>query len=290
MDFEIVADAACQTGENPLWHPEERRLYWCDIPCGRLFRFDPAQGQYELCFEGTEPIGGFTIQEDGSLLLLMTNGAIRTWREGRLKTLLDDVPDLQGTRYNDCIADPRGRVFCGVMPTPGRPGRLLRIDPELTLTLINDDLGIPNGMGFSPDRTRFYHSDSDRQTRHIRMWNYDEQTGELDNPRIFLEARSDEGRPDGLTVDAEGYVWNARWDGGLLMRHAPDGAEQRRFEFPVRNVSSVTFGGGDYTEIYVTTAGGTDRREEGPSAGALFRVRSSFQGVREFPSRIGLAH
>jgi len=90
-----------------------------------------------------------------------------------------------------------------------------------------------------------------------------------------------------MTVDAEGYVWSARWDGGCLVRYTLDGTEDRRVRFPARKVSSVTFGGEDYTDLYVTTAGGDNKAQEGPGAGALFRLRLGVRGVPEFPSRIG---
>ena len=92
-----------------------------------------------------------------------------------------------------------------------------------------------------------------------------------------------------MKVDVEGYVWSARWDGGCLVRYAPDGREVLRISFPARKVSSVTFGGTDYADIYVTTAGGDDKAQEGPGAGALFRLNLGIQGVPEFPSRIALS-
>jgi D-xylonolactonase len=88
MQIELVADTACRIAENPLWHPMEQRLYWLDIPAGRLFRYDPATGKHEQCHEG-EPIGGFTVQADGSLLLFGARGCIRVWREGRARTIVD---------------------------------------------------------------------------------------------------------------------------------------------------------------------------------------------------------
>ncbi|MBN2217277.1 MAG: SMP-30/gluconolactonase/LRE family protein [Pirellulales bacterium] len=288
MRPELVVDCDCHTGENPLWHPTEKRLYWVDIPRGRLFRFDPATGRHETCYEAGAAIGGFTIQADGALLLLLADGAIRAWRDGRVATILDGVPELVGNRYNDCIADSHGRVFCGVLSTPEQPGRLYRLDVDASLTVMDDGLGTSNGMGFSLDRRQLYHSDSGDQFRHIRVFDYDESTSTLTRPRMLLTAEPDEGKPDGLAVDAEGCIWSARWDGSLLIRHAPDGTEKCRIEFPVKKVSSVTFGGPDYTDIYVTTAGGHDRRNEGSLAGSLFRLNLGIRGVPEFPSRIGL--
>ena len=117
MEPELIADYACHTGENPLWHPTEKRLYWTDIPKGRLFRYDPAAGTHEPCYEG-EAVGGFTVQADGALLLFMARGAVKTWRDSAMATVIEEIPDERDNRFNDVIADPAGRVFCGVMSTP----------------------------------------------------------------------------------------------------------------------------------------------------------------------------
>src|SRR5215831_17419022 len=116
MEPELVADHACVVGEGPLWHPDERRLYWVDIGRGRLFRYDPATSGHEMVYEG-EAVGGFTVQADGALLLFMARGAVKIWRDGQLTTVIDELPDERTTRFNDVIADPAGRVFCGTMPT-----------------------------------------------------------------------------------------------------------------------------------------------------------------------------
>lgn len=285
MEPELIADYACVTGEGPLWHPDEQRLYWVDIPKGRLFRYEPASGQHEQCLEG-EALGGFTIQADGALLLFMARGAVKIWRAGELTTVIDEIPDERSTRFNDVIADPAGRVFCGTMPTAERPGRLYRLDPDGTLTKLLDGIGCSNGMGFTLDRRQMYYTDS---TAHeIYLFDYDQATGAITNRRVFARNAPEEGMPDGMTVDAEGYVWSARWDGGCLVRYAPDGTEERRIAFPARKVSSVTFGGPEYTDIYVTTAGGDNKAAEGWGAGALFRLNLGIRGLPEFRSRIGL--
>lgn len=285
MELELVADYACATGENPLWHPEEEHVYWVDIPAGRLFRYDPRTGRHEQCLEG-EPIGGFTLQADGSLLLFMARGAIRVWRDGFIKTIVEEIPDERTTRFNDVIADPEGRVFCGTMPTADRLGRLYRLDPDGHLTILLEGIGCSNGMGFTPDRKGMYYTDSPRRV--IYLFDYDQATGALSNQRVFVRTPEGEGVPDGLTVDAEGYVWSARWDGSALYRYAPDGREVLRIPFPAKKVSCPTFGGQDYGDLYVTTAGGAHKDREGPGAGALFRLRPGVKGVPEFRSRVGL--
>lgn len=286
MEPELIADYQCVTGEGPLWHPDERRVYWVDIPRGRLFRFDPATGRHEQVYEGAEPLGGFTIQADGALLLFRARGVVELWRAGAIAPVLDEHPAERGTRFNDVIADPAGRVFCGTMGTPERSGRLYRLDPDATLTELFDGVGVSNGLGFTPDRAGLYYTDSTPRT--ISRFDYDRAGGTLRNRRPFVHTPEGEGVPDGLTVDAEGYVWSARWDGGCLVRYTPDGREDRRVTFPARKVSSATFGGDDYGDLYVTTAGGDKKATDGPGAGALFRLRPGVRGVPEFRSRVGL--
>ena len=290
MEPELIADYRCITGESPIWHPDEQRLYWLDIPKGRMFRYHPASGHHEEVYQG-DVVGGLTIQSDGALLLFMARGAVKIWRDGELTTVIDQIPDERDSRFNDVIADPAGRVFCGTMPTRERLGRLYRLDPDGGLTRLLDGIGCSNGMGFTLDRKSMYYTDT--RKGEIYLFDYDQETGVIDNQRVFVRVpkRAGEGRPDGMTVDAEGYIWGARWGGACVVRYAPDGTEDRRINFPAKKVSSVIFGGKDYTDLYVTTAGGNNKLQDGAGAGALFRVRLAPEGIRglpEFRSRIGL--
>ncbi len=285
MEPELIADYQCVIGEGPLWHPGERRLYWIDIAKGRIFRYEPASGRHEQCYEG-EVIGGFTIQADGALLLFMAKGAVKIWREGVLTTVVDEIADERASRFNDVIADPAGRVFCGTMTSPEHAGRLYRLDADARLTKVVDGVGTSNGMGFTPDRKQMYYTDT--RKREIYLFDYDRASGAISHQRLFVKVPEGEGGPDGMAVDAEGYVWSARWGGSCLVRYTPEGMEERRIVFPAKKVSSVTFGGDDYTDMYVTTAGGDHKDTEGAGAGALFRLRLGIRGVADFPSRIGL--
>lgn len=288
---ELIADHRCHTGEGPLWHPDEKRLYWVDIPNGRLFRYDPTTGEHDKCYE-TDTIGGFTIQADGTLLLFEDKGSVEVWRDGKRETVIEEIPAERDSRFNDVITDPNGRVFCGTMPTDERLGRLYRLDCDGTFTEVVDSVDIPNGLGFTADREHMYFTESIEKK--IYKYKYDEDTGGIAERKVFLDLTDEEGIPDGMTVDAEGYVWSARWDGGCLVRYAPDGTEDRRVEFPAKKVSSVIFGGENYADLYVTTALGPGegtpgtKVEEGVGAGALFRVETDVPGRPEFRSQIGL--
>jgi len=286
MTPELIADYGCICGEGPVWHPTEQRLYWVDIVPGRIYRYDPASGVHEMCLDDGRAIGGLTIQADGGLALFMADGAVGTWCDGKLTTLIEDIPAERGGRFNDVIADPRGRVFCGTMPVDDRPGRLYRLDTDGTLTQLLDGVTCSNGMGFTPDGAAMYYTDSFKHE--IYLFDYDVETGGISNRRIFASPAKDDGIPDGLTVDAEGGIWSARWDGSCAVRYNPDGSEDQQIALPVPKVSSVTFGGRDYREMYITTAGGDQKDTDGQAAGGLFRARPDIGGVPEFLSRIGL--
>lgn len=279
----IIVDRLCHNAEVPLWHSQQECLYWTDIPRGMIFRYYPRTGNHEQIYTG-ESVGGMTIQADGSLLLFKTKGTIERWQEGKITTVVAEIREERATRFNDAIADPRGRVFSGTMATPERPGHLYRLDLNGSLHLILEGLTVPNGMGFSPDHEYLYFTDS--ESRRIYRFAYDVETGNLSDRQVLIVTPTGEGVPDGLTVDEEGYIWSARWNGSHLFRYNPEGQEVWRIPFPALKVSSVTFGGSDYSTIYVTTAGGYDRALEGSGAGAVFSLQLDIRGVPEFLSQI----
>lgn len=283
---ELIADYGCETGEGPLWHAAEGRLYWIDIPRARLFRYEPATGRHEEVYRGEpgQAIGGYTIQADGALLLFGERGSVRRWREGEVTTVVEEIAEERGSRFNDVIADPAGRVLCGTMPDGARPGRLWRLDLDGSLDVVLEDAGLSNGMGFTPDLSGLYHTDSDKGT--IRRYGYDPGSGGLSGGNLIVSVPASEGLPDGMTVDEAGDLWSARWDGGALVRYRADGRERGRFAFPARKVSSVAFGGPEYDEAYLTTAGGGEKASEGAGAGALFRLRPGVRGRPPFLSRV----
>ena len=283
---ELMADYRCETGEGPLWHPMERQVYWSDIPQGRIFRLNPFSRRHEQIYEG-RIVGGYTIQSDGSLLLFMDRGSVAVWRDGKLEYLVNEMEGETDNRFNDVAADPAGRVFCGTMPTDTRSATLYRMDTDGSITTVLEGVGLSNGIGFSPDQKQMYYTDS--LARKIYIFDYDIDSGDITNQRVFVETPDDGSIPDGMTVDAEGYVWGARWDGSSLYRYNPDGEQVVQIQFPAKKVSSVIFGGVDLTDMYVTTAGGGNKAEEGPGAGGLFRLNVGVQGKPEFLSRVGLS-
>ncbi|RDZ39510.1 gluconolaconase [Haloferax sp. Atlit-4N] len=284
MEIELIADYPCKTGEGPLWHTDESSLYWVDIPNGVLYRYNPETKVHESVYQ-TGVIGGVTIQADGSLLLFCDAGTVKRWDNGTVEAIAT-LNEAAETRFNDVIADPEGRIFCGTMPTDDELGSLYRLDSDGSFTRIIDAVDIPNGMGFSPDLETFYFTESGEHL--IYDFDYNRDTGAISNPSILVETTDEEGAPDGLTVDTNGDIWSARWDGNVLVRYSSNGVEKERVKFPVRKVSSATFGGPALESLYVTTAGGNDRVKEGAFAGSLFRYVTNSSGRTEFRSRIRL--
>ena len=288
MEPETVVDYRTHVGEGPLWHPDQQRLYWIDIPTGRLFWYEPATGRHEQ-FYSADMVGGLTFQTDGTLLLFMAGGAVAVLRGGELDYIVDGIPGEEENRFNDVIADPAGRVFCGTMPldrerVDERLGTLYRLDTDGSLTPLVDGVGISNGLGFSPDHRHMYYTDT--ITRRIDVFDYDVHSGSISKRRVFTE--TGEGRPDGMTVDADGYVWSAIVGGWRIVRYTPQGEEERAVRFSAKYVTSLAFGGPGLTDIYVTTMGTDERPDAGPGGGALHRLSLGIKGLREHYSRVGL--
>jgi len=299
---ELIVDEPCLLGENPLWHSGQRRLYWTDIVGGRLFSYDPASQRHECVYEG-EPVSGFTIQRDGSLLLFMTRGSVKVLSiaTGGLRTALDpdvwfgESPQWRGDSaaaydvrdhlLNDVIADESGRVFVGVLPVTQGMGGVYSLDSGGKARLAAGGILGSNGLAFTRDRRHLLCTDSSPSARRIYRYAYDVTSGRLSRRSVLVALpRNEPGLPDGLTVDADGYAWSARWDGGCIVRYCPEGAVDRRVELPVSRVTSVAFGGVDYRDMYITTASFGIAPE--PGAGGLFRLRAGGKGRPEFRSDI----
>ena len=170
------------------------------------------------------------------------------------------------------------------MSTPQCFGCLCRLDFDGTFYRILEGVNISNGRGFTPDRKFLYF---EAGTRRIYILGYDEETGTLCNQQVWLQPPKDDGIPDGLTVDREGYIWSARWDGSAVYRYTPDGEVDRHNQWPAKKVTSMVFGGDDTGDLYITTALFNRTKEEGgSSAGGLFRVPPGIKGLLECLSRI----
>jgi sugar lactone lactonase YvrE len=281
MNPETAVRCRCELGENPLWDERERALLWTDITGGALYRYVPSTGIHSRMYSGP-PVGGFTLQADGSLLLFQANKISRREPDGRIRLLRTGV-DPGMRRFNDVIADPRGRVYAGTIGKDDVRGGLFRIDRDGSIRCLFRGTGCSNGMGFSPDERYFYWTDS--TASRIFRFRYDADSGDLSERTVWVTVPEAEGIPDGMTVDSQGFVWSARWDGHAVVRLDPLGREVERIPFPAAKVSSVTFGGPELDELFVTTARGESEDPESP-AGDLYHLRVEAHGMLPFRSQI----
>jgi len=297
--IEVVADHQNLCGEGPLWNKWEQALYWTDIAGGKLYRCKWPERTSELVLEGFE-VSGMAIGQSGSYILVNSDG-VWSWKPGT--NPLHIVGTVEGKRcaLNDCIADPEGRIFAGsCFFDPEKEdyerGCLFRFDPDGTGHIVEEGIGLANGLGFSPEATTMYFTDSAERT--IYAYDYRRTDGSIRNRRIFVKVPDTEGLPDGLTVDAEGFVWSAQWFGGCIVRYDPHGKEQQRIPIPAAQSSSLAFGGPDLTDIFVTSAGLSDALSLAPAqykvekqniGGQLYRTNVGIRGKEENTAKIAFA-
>ncbi|ADI16026.1 SMP-30/gluconolactonase/LRE family protein [Truepera radiovictrix] len=273
--MDILVQANCKLGENPLWDTREACLYWTDIDGGTLHRFK--DGGHDVIYSG-EKVGGFTLQDDGSLLLFRVRDIARLV-VGEEAVVLREVDEPGMARFNDVIAAPNGEVFAGTIGASKTSGGLYRVGLDGSVTKLFGGTGTANGMGFSPDLSAFYWTDS--TARHIYRFAYDADTNALSARERVYAAAEDEGTPDGLAMAADGSFYSARFRGGAILHHAPDGEVLERLAVDAQNVSSAAFGGPNFDELFVTTAQG-----DGAGAGAIFHHKVGHKGRLEFRSRV----
>lgn len=275
--MDILVQPHCLLAENPLWDDREGCLYWTDIDGGRLHRY--RDGKHSVVYRG-EKVGGFTLQEDGSLLLFRVSDIARLSVGGEAETLVE-VHEEGMKRFNDVIVTPRGDVFAGTVGEDETSGGVYRVYVDAVLEKLWDGTEIANGMGFSPDLKFFYWTDS--TARGLFRFTFDETTQKLTGRELIYEAPDDEGTPDGLAMAADGSFFSARYGGGALIHHAADGRKLAEIPVAAENVTSAAFGGGDLSTLYVTTAAG-----ERPEGGAVFSHPGKLRGRPEFRSKVRL--
>lgn len=283
MEVRVAYPAQDILGEGPLWIPEEQALYWVDIQAPALQRWRPECGAYQRWPLPNE-IGSFALRRNGGALVALRTGfAFLDLETANLTPLLDPEADRPYTRFNDGKCDRRGRFWAGTMDEaiPNTRGSLYRLDPSGKCQAIQAGIGISNGLGWSPDNRIMYYTDSVKHQ--IYAYDFDLESGAIWNRRVFAET-PEAYVPDGLTVDAEGYIWSAKWDGWKVVRYAPDGSVDLEIQLPVQRPTSCMFGGPELNHLYITSARVDLTAEElarQPQAGSVFVVETPTQGLPE---------
>jgi sugar lactone lactonase YvrE len=219
-------------------------------------------------------------------LILATRDGFAFWNEQQraLQYIVDPEADKPHNRFNDGAIDSRGRFWAGTMNTSGArqpEGSLYRLDPDGSLHTMETGIYISNGIGWSPDDTIMYYTDTPRDT--IYAYDYDAASGAISNRRIFVQTAADQpGHPDGLTVDSEGYVWSAFWEGARIVRYTGSGQVDQVIQLPALRPTSCAFGGPNLDELYITSSGEaipTDQQALYPFNGDLFRLKTDVKGL-----------
>jgi L-arabinonolactonase len=285
---DIRVHVACKNilGEGPLWDVEEQRLYWIDSYGNQVFRCTAA-GTELASWDVPAKIGSMALRKGGGAVLsLQTGFHFLDFATGECTLIHDPEPHLPGTRLNDGKVDRQGRFVAGSMDVneEGPNGALYRLDPDLSVHVLETGIICSNGPCWSPDGKVFYFTDT--WSEEISAYDYDLATGTPSNKRKFASFKDTGGAPDGATVDAEGFVWSAAVYSGQILRFAPDGTLDRTIKTPVLKVTSMAFGGPNLDVLYVTSMARPPLPrfpEDGPMAGHLFAIYHL--GVTGLPER-----
>ncbi|MFV0415086.1 MAG: SMP-30/gluconolactonase/LRE family protein [Chthoniobacterales bacterium] len=279
-----IVQLECKLAEGPLWDVEKKLLYWTDIPKGVLYCFDPATGGVKQIYKGAQ-VGGFVLDSEGSLILFRETD-IAWLRDGQI-VAIRPVHMAGAERFNDVIAAPDGSVFAGTIGKTSESGGLYHFRVDGSAEQLVAGSGCGNGLGFSSDGQTLYWTCSTRK----KIFAFDYKNGEVDvaSQRELYAASEDEKIPDGMTVDADGNIWSARWDGARLVKISPSGERLQDIAFPRGRVSSVIFGGENLDVAYVTIAAtkGEDVSRVGES---VYKIDLGVTGIPEFRSRLSARH
>jgi D-xylonolactonase len=278
--------AGAKLGEGALWDDRIARLWWVDIHGRRLHRTDEMGGDRASWCLPQEP-GHVALTDDPERLILgMRRGHfLFEPRRGRLDEFAAPKGHSARHRLNDGKTDDAGRLWFGTMheEEDAAEGALYLLRADRVAVRVEGFFTVPNGPAFSPDGRVMYLADS--PTRAVLA--FDVEDGGPVHRREFLRLAEDEGYPDGLTVDAEGCLWVAHWEGSRVSRFAPDGRCLGRIGLPTAKATSCAFGGADLRTLFVTTAGGSGLPGEG-HAGGLFAIRTAVGGLRAGRMPLGL--
>ncbi|MBT3161555.1 SMP-30/gluconolactonase/LRE family protein [Streptomyces sp. Vc74B-19] len=276
LAYDVAVRAEAELGEGPTWDPATGRLLWIDILSSRLHTYDPATGRRTV--RRTEQhVGAVKPRAGGGLVLNLRDGIGLLDPDGSFRWLHREA--VPGRRGNDAAVAPDGSLFAGTMrydeATGG--GTLSRVTGDGTVTVLLDDATVSNGTGWSPDGRLMYYIDT--PTRRVDVFDAGED-GTVSGRRPLAVIEEGAGFPDGLTVDADGCVWVALWDGAAVRRYTPSGELDRVIELPVPRVTACAFGGPALTDLYLTTAR-VGLTAPHPLAGSLLVVPGAGKGVAQ---------
>ena len=291
---ELLYECKNTLGEGITYSSSNNNLYWLDINnISKLFKLNLSSNKKEI-FELPEIVTATSVKSDDELILASNNGLnLFSISKKKFERVLNIEDQLISTRSNDGGSDANGRFWLGTMqnnfdnngndiPIKDNIGKLYKVDIDKGISVVEEDLGIPNTFVWSPDNKNFYFTDTLNGT--IFSYNFELESGELSNKKIF--ATFDRGHPDGSTIDTDGCVWNCRWGGSCIVRFTPSGKVDQIIEMPVQNITNCVFGGKDMKTLFITTASNEDKNN---LDGSLFSINLNYQGIEDNKSKLELS-
>lgn len=273
-----MVDAKAKLGEGPSWDQQFGRLFWVDIEGYQLHIYDPSTNEDRTIDVG-EHVSAVVPYLEDEVIVALISGLYRFNIQTGEKILIHDPEEGRpGNRFNDGKCDPAGRFLAGTMSLNGESeqGAFYSLSTEGNVSLLIDEVSTSNGLAWSADHSTLYYIDT--PTLEIVSFDYDVQEGTISNKQVIATVDESEGYPDGMTIDAEGMLWVARWGGQRVSRIDPTSGEViAEVSLPVNCVTSCAFGGEHLDELYITTA--QDDSEDQPLAGGLFMVKPDVKGM-----------
>ena len=293
---ELLDECNNSLGEGITYSSKDNFLYWLDIGnLSKLHKLDLSLKKKEI-FELPEIVTATSVRSSDELILATNNGIklFNTFNK-KFESVLNIESQQLLTRSNDGASDSLGRFWFGTMqnnfdkngksiPINENIGKLYKIDTNKKISIVEEELGIPNTFVWSPDNKNFYFTDTLNGT--ILSYDFELESGELSNKKNF--ATFDRGHPDGSTIDTDGCVWNCRWGGSCIVRFTPSGKVDQIIEMPVQNITNCIFGGSDMKTLFITTAS-NEGKNKNDLDGSLFSINLNYQGIEDNKSKLELS-
>jgi D-xylonolactonase len=294
MIIKAVTSFSLDCGEGPVWDSRTSCLYFSNASGRGIYKLSENGEAEEL--SATLHASNLTLHQNGGLIYVGSEGVSILTTESNHQVIVSQNGGNKLSKLNEVIADANGRIYCGEEcykeGEDYETGFLYRIDESRNVSIIDDGFHLANGMGFSPDLRTFYVVDS--VPRCIWAYDYDTKTGELKNKRVLITIDKNDGLPDGMAVDSEGYIWVALWFGSAIMRFDPEGKLERKIELPFTQPTSLCFGGKEMNDIFITSGAMKWKSKLAPvgynydhfGGGMVYKLRQEIIGKPEFMAKI----
>ncbi len=281
-------------GEGITYSSEDENLFWLDIKNeSKLYKLNLSRDEKTI-FQLPEIVTATSVVSKNEVALVSNNGInLFNTETNKYTRIIDIEKSLLNTRSNDGASDAFGRMWFGTMQNNfdkngnnislnQNIGKLYKVDFNKKITVIEENLGIPNTFVWSPDNSKFYFTDT--LTGTILNYDYNLEIGKLSNKQNF--ASFDRGFPDGSTIDTDGCIWNCRWGGSCIVRFSPSGKVDQIIEMPVENITNCVFGGQDMKTLFISTASSENKND---IDGSLFSIHLNYQGIEDNKSKLALS-